>query len=179
MHFLSVVSRGISRLNYWVGRVASWLSLMAVILVFFNVVMRYGFQVSNVFLQELEWHLFAMIFLLGAGYTLMKDGHVRVDVIYQKLTPRGKAWVNLIGTLLFLFPGCFLLIATSWPFVVNSFNMAEISPDPGGIPYRYLLKGMIPLGYLFIALQGISLMLSSIETILGTESTSGQKEKSC
>ena len=89
------------------------------LVVFVDVVMRYVFHTSFVFTQELEWHLFGFIFLLGAGYTLLYDGHVRVDIFYQRLSPSAKAWINLIGVLLFLIPGCVLIIATSWSFVVN------------------------------------------------------------
>ena len=158
---LQGVSSTISGINFWVGRVASWLTLLAVIVVFANVVLRYGFHYSNVFMQELEWHLFAMIFLLGAGYTLMKDGHVRVDIFYQRFSPKIRAWINLLGILLFLLPGCYLIIATSLPFVKLSYTMAEISPDPGGIPYRFILKAVIPLGFFCVVLQGIALLIDN------------------
>ena len=133
--------------------------------------MRYVFQISFVFTQELEWHLFAFIFLMGAGYTLLHDGHVRVDIIYQKLGTKAQAWINFFGCIFFLFPGCYLIIVTSMGFVENSFAIFEGSPDPGGIPLRFILKSMIPLGFVLVWLQGVSLFIKSILVISGHEDT--------
>ena len=106
---------------------------------------------------------------MGAGYTLLNDGHVRVDIFYQRLTPTAKAWINLFGVVLFLIPGCILVIATSWSFVANSFAVMEGSPDPGGIPYRFLLKACVPAGFILLLLQGISMGIKSLFTILDRE----------
>lgn len=170
MIFLQNISRWIDTLNDWVGRMVAWITLGLVLVVFVDVVMRYLFRTSFVFVQELEWHLFAFIFLIGAGYTLLKDGHVRVDIIYQRLGHRGRAWVNLIGVLLFLLPGCYLIIATSLKFVHNSFTILEGSPDPGGIPLRFIVKGAIPVGFALLMLQGISLGIHSLLQLMGIES---------
>jgi TRAP-type mannitol/chloroaromatic compound transport system permease small subunit len=167
------LARGIDKLNEWVGRGVAWVSLGLVLVVFTDVVMRYLFKTSFVFTQEMEWHLFAFIFLIGAGYTLLKDGHVRVDIIYQRLGYKGRAWVNLVGVIFFLIPGCLMIIDTSWLFVVNSWSIFEGSPDPGGIPYRYIVKGMIPLGFLLLLLQGLSLGIHSLLQILGFETAEG------
>ena len=134
-----------------------------------DVVMRYLFNTSYVFTQELEWHLFAFIFLIGAGYTLLHDGHVRVDIIYQRLGFKGQAWVNLIGVFIFLIPGCILIMATSYKFAYTSFSIMEGSPDPGGIPFRFILKSCITIGFGLLLLQGISLALHSLLQILGIE----------
>jgi TRAP-type mannitol/chloroaromatic compound transport system permease small subunit len=117
----------------------------------------------------LEWHLFGFIFLIGAGYTLLHDGHVRVDIIYQRLGFKGQAWVNFGGVLFFLIPGCIMVITTSWKFTATSFAMLEGSPDPGGIPFRFILKGCIPVGFTLLLLQGISLGMHSLMQILGIE----------
>lgn len=167
--FLSALCRGIDTLNKWVGRGVAWATFLLVIVVFVDVVMRYAFRTSFVFTQELEWHLFAFIFLMGAGYTLSKDGHVRVDIIYQRMSPKAQAWINFIGVLLFLLPGCYMVIVTSANFVYNSWTVLEGSPDPGGIPYRFILKSAIPLGFILIMLQGISLAIKSLFTIMGKE----------
>jgi TRAP-type mannitol/chloroaromatic compound transport system permease small subunit len=167
MLFLKQICRWIDTLNTWVGTAVSWVTLLVVAVVFSDVVMRYAFNISYVFTQELEWHLFAVIFLIGAGYTLLKDGHVRVDILYQRFGARGQAWINLFGVLLFLLPGCYLVIATSLNFVRMSFAIFEGSPDPGGIPYRFVLKACIPIGFALMALQGVSLGLKSLLTILG------------
>lgn len=169
MIFLTKLIKGINKINEWVGRGVAWTTFIVVIVVFVDVVMRYVFKTSFVFTQELEWHLFAFIFLMGAGYTLLKDGHVRVDIIYQRLGPKAQAWVNLIGVLFFLLPGCYMIIHTSVIFVSNSWSVMEGSPDPGGIPYRFVLKACIPAGFVLILLQGISLGAKSLLTILGHE----------
>jgi TRAP-type mannitol/chloroaromatic compound transport system permease small subunit len=147
----------------------AWVTLGLVLVVFIDVVMRYLFNTSFVFTQELEWHLFGFIFLIGAGYTLLHDGHVRVDIIYQRLSHKGRAWVNLFGVLLFLIPGCLLVISTSWKFTVTSYAMLEGSPDPGGIPFRFLLKGCMPVGFTLLLMQGISLGIHSFMQIIGVE----------
>jgi TRAP-type mannitol/chloroaromatic compound transport system permease small subunit len=167
MQLLRIACNKIDLVNEYVGRVVAWATLLLVVVTFTDVVMRYFFNTSYVFVQELEWHIFAFIFLMGAGYTLKKDGHVRVEVFYGRLGDKGKAWINLIGVIFFLIPSCALFIKTGIPFMVKSFNVMEGSPDPGGIPYRFILKGCIPAGYALILLQGISLGISSLLGVLG------------
>lgn len=169
MSALQTIARWIDTLNEWVGQGVSWVSLGLVLVVFVDVVMRYLFKTSFVFTQELEWHLFAFIFLMGAGYTLLKDGHVRVDIFYQRLGRKSRAWVNFIGVILFLIPGCTMIILTSWKFVYNSWSIMEGSPDPGGIPLRFIIKGCITVGFLLLLLQGLSLGIHSLMQILGIE----------
>lgn len=175
LNLLKVFCGAIDRSNEAIGRMVSWVSLLLVLVVFSDVVMRYLFRTSFVFIQELEWHLFAFIFLIGAGYTLLHDGHVRVDIIYQRLGIKGRAWINLIGVIFFLIPGCYLVISTSWHFVSNSFSMLEGSPDPGGIPYRFIVKGTMTVGYILLLLQGLSMGIHALLQILGVET--GEEEK--
>lgn len=165
MDLLKIIYGWIDAVNAGVGRVVAWATALVVAVVFTDVVMRYLFNTSYVFTQELEWHLFAFIFLIGAGYTLLKDGHVRVDIIYQKLSPKAQAWVNLAGVLFFLIPGCLMIIITSFKFVNNSFAVMEGSPDPGGIPFRWVLKACIPAGFVLVLLQGLSLGIKSFLVI--------------
>lgn len=167
--------RGIDALNRGVGHLAGWVSLAMVLVVVGDVVMRYAFATSFVFIQELEWHLFGVMFLLGAGYTLLQDGHVRVDVLYQRFSPKTRAWINLIGVLLFLLPGCLMVLDTSWSFFLNSVAMGEGSPDPGGIPARYVLKFFIPLGFVLLILQGVSMGLKSLLEICGRPYAAAQE----
>ena len=169
MKTIRTLSRWIDTLNEWIGRGVAWVTLGLVLVVFIDVVMRYLFNTSFVFTQELEWHLFGFIFLIGAGYTLLHDGHVRVDIIYQRLSHKGRAWVNFCGVLIFLIPGCLMVIDTSWKFTATSFAMLEGSPDPGGIPFRFLLKGCMPVGFTLLLLQGISLGIHSLMQIIGIE----------
>jgi len=174
MNAIKWVVNAIDTLNLWVGHAVSWATGLVVVVVFTDVVMRYAFNTSYVFTQELEWHLFAFIFLMGAGYTLLKDGHVRVDIIYQRCSPKAKAWINFLGVILFLIPGCYLIIHTSSLWVYNSWAVMEGSPDPGGIPYRFVIKGCVPVGFTLVLLQGISLGLKSMMTILGREIETGE-----
>ena len=169
MGILEKICQWIDALNTWVGNFVAWATAVVVVVVFVDVVMRYAFQVSFVFTQELEWHLFAFIFLMGAGNTLLKDGHVRVDIFYQRASAKTQAWINLIGVIFFLIPGCYMIIATSFNFVYNAWAVMEGSPDPGGIPFRFLLKACIPAGVILVLLQGISLGIKSLFTITGRE----------
>jgi len=169
MNMIKLLCQGIDSLNEWVGRGVAWVTTGLVIVVFVDVVMRYLFNTSYVFTQELEWHVFAFIFLMGAGYTLLHDGHVRVDIIYQRLGPKGQAWINVIGVFFFMLPGCLMVILTSWKFAYNSWAIMEGSPDPGGIPFRFLIKGTITVGFILLFLQGLSLGLHSFLKLVGLE----------
>ncbi|OQY50978.1 MAG: C4-dicarboxylate ABC transporter permease [Desulfobacteraceae bacterium 4572_87] len=169
MNLIKIFCSGIDCLNEWVGRGVAWVTTGLVLVVFVDVVMRYLFNTSYVFTQELEWQIFSFIFLMGAGYTLLHDGHVRVDIIYQRLGYKGRAWINLLGVFLFMLPGCLMVIITSWKFTYNSWAILEGSPDPGGIPYRFLIKGTITVGFILLSLQGLSLGLHSLLQLVGLE----------
>ncbi|WP_420576341.1 TRAP transporter small permease subunit [Ekhidna sp.] len=155
----------IDNLNKTIGKAISWLTLLLVLIIVVDVILRYTFSITSAASFELEWHLFAAIFLLGAAYTLKEDKHVRVDVFYHRFSPKSKAWVNLIGTLLLLMPFCAVAFWESLSFVQSSFSMNETSPQPGGLPARWIIKSTIPVGFLLLALQGISLIIQSIKTI--------------
>lgn len=154
------------------GRAISWLVLALVLLICYDVAMRYLFQQGSVALQELEWHLFALLFLLGGAYTLKHDAHVRVDVLYQSryVSDKARAWISILGTVLFLFPFCLLIVLTSYPFVENAFFYNEGSPDPGGLPYRFILKSAILIGFAMIMLQGIAEILKNVQKLCNKES---------
>jgi TRAP-type mannitol/chloroaromatic compound transport system permease small subunit len=142
-----------------------------VLVISYDVAMRYLFSTGSVALQELEWHLFALLFLLAAAYTFKHDGHVRVDIFYssRSMSKRRRAWVDLLGGLFLLTPFCLLIIFSSIPFITNSFVMAEVSPDPGGLPWRFLLKSAIPLGFSLLLLQGVAHMLRSLVCLMEKE----------
>ncbi len=163
---------GIDTFTETSGKAVSWLVLAMVVLIGYDVAMRYLFQQGSVAMQELEWHLFALLFLLGGAYTLKHDDHVRVDILFKSrfVSDRGRAWINILGTLLFLFPFCLLILITSWPFVENAFYYNEGSPDPGGLPYRFILKAAILLGFLMIMLQGLADLLKHVQVLLNKES---------
>jgi TRAP-type mannitol/chloroaromatic compound transport system permease small subunit len=155
----------IDAINDRVGRGIRLLALLLVAVTFADVVMRYLFRTSFVFVQELEWHLFAVLFLVAAGYAHLKGDHVRVDIVYARLSPRARARVDLVGGLLFLFPTCFLLVSTSIPFIKASLAVLEGSPDPGGLPGRYLLKMAIPVGFGLLAIQGVSELIKNFAAV--------------
>jgi TRAP-type mannitol/chloroaromatic compound transport system permease small subunit len=156
-------------LSGWTGRLVGWLTTLLVAVVCFDVATRYLLDFTFVAVQELQWHLFATIFLIGAAYTLRDDRHVRVDVLYANFSPRGRAWVDLLGTVLLLAPFCFIAIQLGWYYTEFSFAAGEGSPQPGGLPARYLLKLMIPVGLTLLLLQGIANALRSLFFLLGRE----------
>ena len=138
-----------------IGDTCSWLSFILVILISLDVFLRYVFNFSSASLYELEWHMFAVIFMIGSSLTLQKDEHVRVDVFYNKFSDKGKNIINLIGNIIFLLPFSLVIFYTSIPFVEDSFRVLESSPDPGGLPFRFFIKAIIPISFLLLALQGI------------------------
>lgn len=146
----------IDQINDFVGRSVSWLSIGLVLLICFDVVRRFFFQRTDAWIMELEWHMFAMIFLLGAGYTLKHQKHVRVDLFYSNYDEHNKALINLVGGLVLLLPLCLLLIYISFSYARSSYLLGEGSPDPGGLPYRFVIKSMIPIGMLLLLLQGVA-----------------------
>ncbi len=166
-HKIHKLVYAIDCVNESVGKAVSWCTLVLVILVTLNVALRYIFNISYVAMEQMQWHLYALIFLLGAGYTLRYNDHVRVDVIYQRLGKRSRAFINVAGCVLFLFPGCYLVIKTSIPFVVSSWAMKEGSSDPGGLPARYLLKAVIPFAFTLLAIQGVSMFLKNLLILVG------------
>jgi TRAP-type mannitol/chloroaromatic compound transport system permease small subunit len=161
MKFINSYIRLINRLNERVGVLTSWLTALLVIVVSYDVCVRYLFGESSVGLQEFEWHLFALIFLLGAAYTLNVDEHVRVDVFYARFSIKNKALINFLGSIFLLIPFCIIVIISSQDFVSISFRMGETSPDSGGLPARYILKSFIPISFFFLLLEGISFALKS------------------
>ena len=165
MKILKLYIKFIDRLNGKIGLFSSWLTAALVLVVSYDVIVRYLFGESSVGLQELEWHIFALIFLLAAAYTFKIDDHVRVDVLYVHQSEKKKAWINLLGTLLFLIPFCIIVIISSQNFVEISFRLNETSPDAGGLPARYILKAIIPFSFFLLLLQGIAEAFKSIITI--------------
>ena len=137
------------------GKISSWFSLALVLLISTDVLLRYIFNFSTASLYEMEWHLFAIIFLLASPYTLQKNKHVRVDVFYNNFSKRKKNIIDLIGNIIFLIPFSFIIFYTSLPFVEDSYSILESSPDPGGLPYRFIIKSLIPIAFFLLMIQGI------------------------
>lgn len=162
------ISNFLNQINERIGQATAWLTGMLMLLVCYNVAARYLFNNSQAWRTELEWHLFALIFLLGAGYALKHDKHVRVDLFYAKFSEKKKALVNFLGTLIFLIPWCVLIIYASYKYAHSSWLMNETSPD-NGLPARYIIKFAITIGMSLLLLQAISLLISSLSTLLKKE----------
>ncbi len=168
------IADAIDRFNERFGRLIYWLTLAMVVIGSFNAIVRYldrftGLGLSSNTYLELQWYLFSLVFLLGAAYTLKHDAHVRVDVLFSRLGSRGRAIINLLGVILLLFPFCILMIWVSWPAVQNSWAVMEVSPDPGGLP-RYPIKTMIPVAFVLVLAQGLSMGIRQIAILLRPDS---------
>jgi TRAP-type mannitol/chloroaromatic compound transport system permease small subunit len=159
--------RRIDLLNEYLGRGIAWLVLVLVLLQFVVVILRYVFSIGFIPMQESIWYLHALVFMLGAGYTLLHDAHVRVDIFYRKLSLGHKALIDLIGVFVFLLPFSAMLGWLSWSYVANSWRVLESSGEIGGLPFIYLLKSVLLVFALLLAVQGISLALKSILVLTG------------
>jgi len=157
--FTAAIVTYIDTFSEYTGRAISWLCLLMVLLSCLIVVLRYGFNIGSVALQESLTYLHATVFLLGAAYTLKNDGHVRVDIFYRDYSERGKAWVNTFGSLVFLLPMSLMLLISSWDYTLRSWEILESSPHANGIPALFLLKSLIPI-------CAVTLMLQSVAEIL-------------
>ncbi len=181
MQVLLKIAHAIDTFNEYVGRLVSWLTLFMVLLGVYNATTRklsqtIGVDLSSNTYIELQWYMFALVFMWGAGYTLKHNAHVRVDVIYAKLSTRGKAWVDVLGTLFFLLPFVIIVLYTSVPIVYDSFRIREVSPDPGGLP-RYPIKAALIVAFIFLLLQGISELIKKTAVILGYEDAASFEEE--
>lgn len=164
---LTTAADALDRVNAWVGRAVRWLALLLLLAQFAVVVLRYMFGTSYIWGTETVLYLHAALFMLGAGYTLLVDGHVRVDIFYGSMGPRGKALVDLVGTVLFLVPTCLVILWFTWRFTANSWAIREGPLSVGGIPASFLLKTLIPAFALLVLIQGLSLALRSIVRLRG------------
>jgi TRAP-type mannitol/chloroaromatic compound transport system permease small subunit len=174
---LRELARKVDAIQEQFGRAVSWLTTLMVAVVFVDVIMRYTLNLTYVFTQELEWYLFGAVYLLAAGYTLLHNEHVRVDIVYSKLPPKRRAWFDFILFLVFFFPSCLMVVYTSWPFVRNSWSVWESSPDPGGIPARWALKSVIIVGFVILMIQGLSEVIKRFYVARGWEQpATGVKE---
>jgi len=163
------VPDALDRISIVAGRITSWLTLVMVIVTVVIVVMRYVFDAGAVWLQESVVWMHAVVFMVGAAYTLQQDDHVRVDIFYRDMSRRRRAWVDLLGTLLFLLPLCVFLGYKSWDFVVVSWHLGESSREPGGMPYPFvpILKSVLLVMPLLLGVQGTALMIRSLQVLRG------------
>jgi TRAP-type mannitol/chloroaromatic compound transport system permease small subunit len=162
---LLALSRLIDVLNEHVGRLVYWLVLAAVVVSAGNATVRYAFNASSNAWLEIQWYLFSAVFLLCAGYTLLHDEHIRIDVIAGRLSRRAQTWIDIFGCVFFLLPMAVIIIWLSWPMFMDSYVRHEISGDAGGL-VRWWVKLLIPAGFLLLALQGVSELIKRVAFLM-------------
>ncbi len=150
-----------------VGKITSILLLLMIFNVFFDVVMRYFFRNSSMGMQEMEWHLFSVVILFGVSVALKDEGHVRVDFIYERYSIRKKAMINILGTIFFLIPLALLVATGSIDYVMDSYNINEISEDPGGLTHRWIIKAMIPFSFVFLIFSAVGYVIKNMNIYRG------------
>ncbi len=165
--FLLSLERGITRFSNLLGVVSTVLFIGLLFNVFYDVLMRYVFNDVSIGMQELEWHLYAAIFLLGIPSVIQHGGHVRVDLIYENLPLKGKAWIDLLGCVFLLIPFTLLVGYYGIGFAHEAYALGETSGDPGGLPYRWIIKAVIPFAFFSMAISGLGMIIRSINAIRG------------
>jgi TRAP-type mannitol/chloroaromatic compound transport system permease small subunit len=160
------LSNAIDLLNQKLGDICNFLILAACVVSAGNAMIRYAFGYSSNAWLELQWYMFAIVIMFGASYTFKRNEHVRVEILYLMLSERGQLWLDLIGTVVFLIPGCLLLAYLSWPFFHQAYAVGEISSNAGGL-IRWPIKFVIPAGFVMLALQGVSEAIKRVAALKG------------
>ena len=166
MNALLTLARWIDALTERVGRLSIWLVLIATLISAGNALARYALGESSNAWLEIQWYLFGAMFLLAAGYTLKHNGHVRIDIFYNRFDARGQAWIDLVGGLLFLLPMAGLLAWLAWPIFMDAWTTHEMSPDAGGL-VRWPVKLLLPVGFFLLALQGVAEVIKRLGVLSG------------
>lgn len=159
---LLTISKLIDTFVNALGRGVSWLTTILMLIICVDVILRYLFSSSANWIVELEWHISAVIFLIGASYTLMYNKHVRVDLFYERLDTPKRNWVNVLGILIFVVPWSIVLIYYGWNYAASAFSYGQGSSQPNGLPARYIIKSFIPIGFSLLLLAGMSIVIKSI-----------------
>ena len=152
-------SRRIDRMLEHIGRLTSLIWVVLLVVIVINVLMRYAFDEGRIELEELQWHLYSIGFLLGLSYAYQADTHIRVDVLHERMQHSTQAWIELYGILLFLMPFIALVLIYGVPFVTSSYALSEVSSAPGGLPYRWLIKAFLPIGFALLLLAALSRLI--------------------
>ena len=183
---LLTLEQKLNRLMDWVGNLAGALLLLVVLTVAYNVISRYAFSASSIGLEEISWHLYSAMFLLGIPFALRSGSHVRVDLLHENFTPKTQALIDIIGCIVFLLPMCLVIIWSGWTFTVAAYSLGELpdsvgaffqqlvstgigekSQDPGGLLNRWIIKGVIPLSFVFLLLASIAFFIQKLNQLLG------------
>jgi TRAP-type mannitol/chloroaromatic compound transport system permease small subunit len=163
---LLAFSRSIDAINARFGTIADWLVLLSCLISAGNAFSRYAFSLSSNAWLEIQWYMFGAVVMLGASYTLKRNEHVRVDIVYANLSTRGQIWIDILGGVLFLLPAAAILCYLSWPVFYNAWAGHEMSPNAGGL-LRWPIKIMLPLGFGLLTLQGISELIKRVAMLTG------------
>ena len=153
-------------INEKIGVICNWLVLISCVVSAGNAMVRYAYDTSSNAWLEIQWYMFAVIVMFGASYTLKRNEHVRVDLFYMTLSRRGQLWIDILGTFIFLLPTCIILAWLSWPFFMQSFGVDEHSSNAGGL-LRWPIKLVLPVGFLLVAVQGISELIKRVAFLNG------------
>jgi TRAP-type mannitol/chloroaromatic compound transport system permease small subunit len=176
MRPLLAVSAAIDQINEKIGYVCNFLVLLATLVSAGNAMIRYAFGYSSNGWLELQWYMFAILVMFGASYTFKRNEHVRVEIFYLFLSERGQLWLDLIGTLFFLIPSCLLLSYLSWPFFLQAYAVGEVSGNAGGL-VRWPIKLVVPIGFVMLALQGVSEVIKRIAALQGQVTIDAKYER--
>ncbi len=166
MTSLISLSRLIDAMTTWVGKIMMWCILATTLISATNAIVRKAFDISSNAFLEVQWYLFAAVFMLGSGYAFLKNAHVRIDFISSKFSARGRNLVDVLGILVFVFPLCFLMVKLSWPVFENAWVSGEMSSNAGGL-VRWPVYGLIPLGFLMLAIQACSELIKRVAFLTG------------
>jgi len=170
------LSRGIDRLNEFVGRHVAWLVLAAVLISAINAIVRKAFNYSSNAFLEIQWYLFAAVFLLAAGYTMLRQEHVRIDVVLHRFSRRTQVGIEIFGIVAFLFPFVYAVVQLVWPLVVKAFFSGEMSSNAGGL-IRWPVFALVPTGFALLGLQGVSELIKRVAFLKGLIDDPGQKKQ--
>jgi TRAP-type mannitol/chloroaromatic compound transport system permease small subunit len=166
LNLLLRLSRGIDFLSEWIGRSIMWLVLAAVLISAANAVMRKAFSIGSNAYLEIQWYLFAALFMLGAGFVLLRNGHVRIDFISARLSKRTTTIIDIVGILIILIPFCVMMIDLSWPLFHRAWVSGEVSQNAGGL-IRWPVLLLIPVGFALLLVQGVSELIKRIAFLTG------------
>ena len=170
MEWLIRFSDGVDRVLTWIARVAAWAGVVLIAITIFDVITRRFFVLGSTKLQELEWHFHVILFAFLIGYAYIKNAHVRIDLVREKLSERTQWWIELLGCLLFLIPYCLLVVYFSYDFALRSYLDHETSASATGLTHRWIIKSVIPIGFSLLGLAGIAVVLRKITELFGPPS---------